>query len=252
MANKRQKKKQKAKQNSNLLVSLGVPKKEAKKRKNKVTTTEIKLLEKKRQKDLKKEKRQQLANDRSRLIQALGLKVSDHASKRYWKESRFNDWYEKEKKKAKRREQQREYRERKKRESSGQMVLQLYWKDRTDTTIDDSTLQYVKESGKSLTIVELVSHLNEARNYSSGEIGDYKIEVTDKPSQVESYLNEYYKEYQGNGTQYKKLLIAIGAMFAGLYYPHEKELFLYELTLKMFEVNQKAAKRLQEDFQLYF
>jgi hypothetical protein len=259
MANKRQKKKQQAKQNIRLLESLGINRKKAERVKNK--PQEVKQIVKVRTKEIKQENRKRTATERAHYLKQHGYKVSEHAAKRYWSEEHWKAWVNEqealrviEEKKVRKREKQREYRERKKKEAAAgqRVVLQLYWKDRTDTALDDSTLHYVKESGQEESIRELVYNLNEARNYTSGEIGDYKIEVTKNPRQVESYYHgEYFKQYEGNGTQYKKLLIAIGAMMSGLYYPHEKEIFLYELVTKMQEVNPKAARRLQEDFNLY-
>lgn len=252
MANKRQRKKQKAKQNRSLLLELGVPKKKAEKIKNKPSL--VKLTINQRKKEIKKEQRQREANRRSKLIKELGLKVSEHSSKRYWSAERFAEWYEKEKKKKKRREYQRAYRARKRqiaKTTEGKVVM-ILWKDRTDFSIDDSTIQLVKESAKNMTVKELVENLNESRNYTSGEIGDYKIEVTDNPAQIESYYaGEYYTEYVGNGTHYKKLLSAIGGLFAGLYYTYEKEIFIFDLVTKMNEVNPKTAARLVHDFNLY-
>jgi hypothetical protein len=257
MANKRQKKKQQSKKNVSLLESLGINRKIAERVKNR--PQEVQTIYKRRTKEIKQENRKQTAKERANYLKSQGYKVSEHAAKRYWSDDHWKAWVHEqevkraaEEKKAKKREQQRQYRERKKKEAANKLVLQMYWKDRTDTAMDDSTLQYVKESGKLETVSELIHNLNEARNYTSGEIGDYTIEVTKYPRETESYYHgEYYKQYEGNGTQYKKLLIAIGAMFAGLYYPHEKEIFIYELVTKMQEVNSKTARRLQEDFNIY-
>jgi hypothetical protein len=255
MAKKRLKKKQQAKQNLQKLSSVGVPKKEAKRIKNKPEAVK---------KVYKKEKRKKTANERSTFIQrVLGEKVSDHSSKRYWSEERWNEWSKQqleqkkkrdkeEERKRKRREYQREYRKRKKaQQKASPLKMVMLWKDRTEF-IDDTTLQMVKESGYGEDLQTLVTNINTARQYNGGEIGDYKIEISDNPNEVISYYRgEYYPIYVGNGTRYKQLLIAVGAMLAGIYYPFEKEIFLMEVASMLNIINPKAAARFVNDFQLY-
>lgn len=134
---------------------------------------------------------------------------------------------------------------------SGGMSLVMLWKDKTDF-IDDTTLQNVKESSKRESIDYLIQSINGYRQYNGGEIGDTKLEISSNPQQIIRYYSgEYYPIYVGNGTNYQKLLVAVNAMMAGIYYPFEKELFLFELAGLLNEINPKTARRFVSDMQLY-
>ncbi|MBV2241170.1 hypothetical protein KQR57_22480 [Bacillus inaquosorum] len=79
---------------------------------------------------VKKKSRSLIANERSELIKRLGFKVSEHSAKRYWSESRFNEWYNKElKKRAKAEERKRKAAERKARQAT-EPYLMIYWKEK--------------------------------------------------------------------------------------------------------------------------
>lgn len=247
MANKRQRKKHQAKQTISKLLSVGVPKKQAEKIKNKPKVA-TKLY--------KKEYRKVVANERSHLIKRLGLKVSEHSSKRYWSEEHFQEWYsgeikrkEAEAKRELKQQKQREYRDRKKQLHN--KVLVMLWKDRTEF-VDDSMLQQVKQELKDESISYLIRSVLGYVAYNGGEIGDYKLEITENPGQIISYYHdEYYPLYVGNATQYKKFLVALNALMAGIYYPFEKELLLFELAGLLNIINPRAAKRFVRDFNLY-
>ncbi|WP_434785692.1 hypothetical protein [Bacillus velezensis] len=82
---KRLKKKQQKKKNIAALKKVGInDKKVLKELKNKPTEVH---------KIVKKKSRSIIANERSEIIKRLGFKVSEHSSKRYWSEPRFNEWY---------------------------------------------------------------------------------------------------------------------------------------------------------------
>jgi hypothetical protein len=257
MANKRQRKKQKAKQNVKQLEQLGVNRKQAERVKNK--PQQVKVIIKQRTKEIKAEKRKQTANERSKLIQELGFKVKDHAAKRYWTEEKFQEWYKKEEKKKKHRESQKRYREKKKQKqkskdkrftSGGNKVL-ILWKDVTEN-VGREYLEDVVDSYQGQSLDYLLDSARGWRDMVFGEIGTWSINIiTDMELYQTMRMYEgYEKVYFGNGTQYKKLIEKINFMFLAIYQSVKKDMFLRELIDAFLYVNPPVAQRLATDFQI--
>jgi hypothetical protein len=254
MSNKRQRKKQQGKQTLKHLEQLGINRKQAERVKNK--PQQVKVIVKQRTKEIKAEKRKHTANERSKLIQGLGFKVKDHASKRYWSDEKFQDWYKKEQKKAKHRESQKRYRERKKEKekalAGGHKVL-ILWKDVTEN-VDKEWLHGVIEGYKDLKQKDLLSTAQGWRKMTFGEIGQYRI-LTLPPEDYHRTMEIYgvdelgfYRVYFGTGANYKHLLQIINGMFLGLYQSSEKGDFIRSLVRAFEKVNPPVAERLRKDF----
>lgn len=246
MAKKRVKKKQQQKKNIQIMQSAGIPKEKQKKLRNKTKVVE-KLPQVK--KYIRAQNRNEIARLRNGELKEAGFTAKEIQRMRYWGEDRYQKALLKKKKEKSKPKQKPKPRKERKQQSG--LVLQLWWKDRTEF-VDDSTLQNVKASGSTETIQSMINNINIARSYNEGEIGDYKIEVTSTPKLNDRYFRgEYYKQYEGTATRYKQFIIAVGAMIAGIYYAFEKEIFLYELAGALNEVNPKTAERFMNDLQLY-
>jgi hypothetical protein len=261
MANKRQKKKQQAKQNVKQLTNLGVNRKQAERVKNR--PQQVKTIVKQRNKEIKAEKRKATANERSKLIQELGFKVKDHAAKRYWTDEKFKEWYKKEQKKAKHREAQKRYREKNKEKlkqkskgkrpaAGGQKVL-ILWKDVTEN-VGREYLEDVVESYQGASLETLIDSAKGWRDMVFGEIGTWAVNiVTDSELYQTIRMYEgYEKVYFGNGTQYKKLLEKLNFMMLAIYQPVKKELFILEVIDAFLYVNPPVAQRLAKDFEIAY
>jgi hypothetical protein len=254
MANKRQRKKNKGNENIKRLQSVGINKKKAAKVKNKPQI--VQSIFKQRNKEIKADNRKRIANERSKLIQGLGLKVKDHASKRYLSEEHWNEWYKKEQKKIKHREAQKRYRERKKEKekaiAGGHKVL-ILWKDVTEN-VDKEWLHGVIEGYKDLKQKDLLNTAQGWRKMTFGEIGQYRI-LTLPPEDYHRTMEMYgvdelgfYRVYFGTGANYKHLLQIINGMFLGLYQSSEKGDFIRSLVRAFEKVNPPVADRLRKDF----
>lgn len=203
----------------------------------------VNSLIKQKSKQTAKQHKQERAKENYRRLKDKGLSTKDAARLRYASPETIKDILKTGKAPAKG--------QKKRAITTGGNVLVMLWKDKTDF-IDDTTLQMVKHGNSHESIDYLIQSINGYRSYNGGEIGDSKIEITDKPEQIISYYRgEYYPIYVGNGTNYQKLLVAVNAMMAGIYYPFEKEMFLFELATKLNGINPKTAARFVNDFQLY-
>ncbi|MCY7525128.1 hypothetical protein MWG61_13360 [Bacillus safensis] len=201
-----------------------------------------------KQKEFNK-KRARIAKQRSEIIKSLGFKVKDHSSKRYWKESRFNEWV---------RSVERE------RQKKNDLYLQIYWKEKTGTTFD-SPNNIVNQFKKEYSHMSQEYLIKSIQGFMTArlpaEIGTVQMTVI-KGSQLKSYRNfmrnfdsmkmidmhDWILVYEGKGVRYKELLLAVHTVMRLLYDNEEKAQFISDLILKYLpQVNMKNAKRLAKD-----
>ncbi|MFE2611639.1 hypothetical protein ACFXDI_52185 [Streptomyces mirabilis] len=253
---KRLKKKQQKKQNIAALKKVGITdKKVIKELKNKPATVN---------KIVKKKSRILIANERSELIKRLGFKVSEHSAKRYWSESRFNEWYNKElNKRAKAEERKRKAAERKARQAT-EPYLMIYWKEKTDTMMDANVIEDLKRSYRHVSVDYLIESIRGFLGAKlPAEIGTISMHVVpnNKRKQHKAFMrnfdslrladmNSWILLYEGKADlrRYKDLLIAINAGMRVLYDNEEKAQFIGDLIQKYLpQVNIKTAKRLAKD-----
>lgn len=243
MASKRQRKKQQAKQNIKLLEKVGIPKKQAERMKNKpkeVTTI------------YKKEKRKITAKERSDLLKGLGLKVSDHASKRYWSEKKWNEFYNqqlKEKEIARKKEEQKA----KRRDSQKGERLFIYWTDPSGSAGPENYYAIAKQVEKypdGKLIEEALWALDEVKPF--GEVGEYEIRIADSDKRTD--LKEHYqsrgwvKTYEGKAQKMRPLLKTITAMLFAIYNPLLKRQFLSDLVDAVEHFNPDIAGKIERLF----
>lgn len=251
MASKRQRKKQQTKQTVQKLKSVGVSsKKQIKQLKNKPQAA---------QKVYKKEQRKITANARSKLIQDLGYKVSEHSSKRYWSEARWNDWVDKEHAKRKK--------EKKKKRNDKDLYLLIFWRDKTAEGFADTDLierykfQYRYMDNEAL--LERINHYVRTPKAQGVEIGT-TLSVLVKGSQRQQYINfmshmsetstqmadsnDWVLVYEGKAKRYHDLLLAVHAVIRLLYDASERADFINTLLDRMLpQINLNMAKRLAKD-----
>ena len=195
-------------------------------------------------KETAKARKQAQAKENYRRLKEKGLSTKDAARLRYAAPETIKEILKTGKAPAKGARRQRAI-------TTGGNMLVLFWKDITEF-VDDTPIQNVKHAYEHETNDFLIQSINGLRGYQGGEIGAYKVEVTKNPEQLISYYrDDWYSVYAGNGTNYKRLLLAVNAMCSGLYQPFEKEMFLFELATKLHEINPKQAARFVNDFQLY-
>jgi hypothetical protein len=243
VASKRQRKKQQAKQNIKLLEQVGFSRKEAEKVKNKpkqVTTI------------YKKEKRKITAKDRSDLLKGLGLKVSDHASKRYWSEKKWNDFYNQqlaEKEKARKKAEQKE---KQKNSRMGERLF-IYWTDPSGSAGPENYYAIARQVEKypdGKLIEEALWALDEVKPF--GEVGEYEIRIADSDKRTD--LKEHYqsrgwvKTYEGKAQKMRPLLKTITAMLFAIYNPLLKRQFLSDLVDAVEHFNSDIAEKLNNLF----
>ena len=248
MASKRQRKKQQAKQNIKLLETVGFSRKEAERVKNKpkqVTTI------------YKKEKRKITAKERSDLMKGLGLKVSDHASKRYWSEKKWNDFYNQqlaEKEKA-RKKAERKAKKADETENTRGDRLFIYWTDPSGSA-DATTYYHIYKQIEHMTDGALIETAFWALDGEQpfGEVGDYDIRIANDRSQKK--LNEHFysqgwvKTYEGKAKRMRPLLKTITAMLLSLYNHNQKLQFLYDLQDEINHFNPSMSTKIGDLFDL--
>ncbi|NRQ87284.1 hypothetical protein HQK35_19030 [Bacillus velezensis] len=253
---KRLKKKQQKKQNIAALKKVGITdKKVIRELKNKPTAVN---------KIVKKKSRSLIANERSELIKRLGFKVSEHSAKRYWSESRFNEWYNNElKKRAKAEERKRKAAERKARQATEPYLL-IYWKEKTDTMMDSSIIENLKREYKYMSVEYLIKSIRGFLGAKlPAEIGTVSMHVVPNNRRKShkafmrnfdslklADMNSWLLLYEGKADlrRYKELLLSINAAMRLLYDPEEKGGFVGDLIQKYLpQVNMKTAERLAKD-----
>ncbi|WP_431806261.1 hypothetical protein [Bacillus pumilus] len=256
MAKKRLRKKKQAKQNIKKLKAVGVPEKEIKELKNKPDVVEKIYKQKKRKIDTKERqnKRAEIARERSRIIKGYGYKVSDYSSLRYVSEAKWNEWVKREERKKRQRERYRKNKSTKK--------LLLFWYEKTREYHDYEEIVRYKNSFKKETISYLIEQIRDAYLSDEGTlIGSAAAVATDDPASVKRFYNAYddgtfrahngwFLLYEGNASQYKKLLIALLMMFDLMYEGTEKTIFWASFKRELFNVNKKAAERLIRDLDI--
>lgn len=251
VAGKRQRKKQQSKQTVQKLKSVGVTsKKEIKQLKNKPQVAE---------KIYKKEQRKITANDRSKVIQSLGYKVSDHSAKRYWSEARWNDWIKN--------EEVKRQKVKKKTQQDTDNYLLIFWRDKTAEGYADNDLierykyQYQYMSNEEL--LDRINHYVRTPKAQGAEIGT-TLSMLVKGSQRKDYINlmtnfsettnqmadsnDWVLVYEGKAKRYDALLLAIHAVIRLLYDASERADFINTLLDRMLpRINLNMAKRLAKD-----
>lgn len=251
MASKRQRKKQQTKQTVQKLKSVGVTsKKEIKKLKNKPQAA---------QKVYKKEQRRLTANERSKVIQSLGYKVSDHSAKRYWSEARWNEWIKNEEvKRAK---------VTKKKRNDKDLYLLIFWRDKTAEGFADTELieryKYQYRHMDNEALLERINHYVRTPKAQGVEIGT-TLSVLVKGSQRQQYINfmthmsetstqmadsnDWVLVYEGKAKRYHDLLLAVHAVIRLLYDASERADFINTLLDRMLpQININMAQRLAKD-----
>jgi len=251
MANKRLRKKQKAKKNINLLNKIGVTdKKIIKELKN--DSQKITALQ-------KKEQRRNTANERSAIIKSFGYKVSDHSPKRYWSENRWIEWVSNERKK-----QQRASR---KKDTANEKYLLIFWRDKTaEGYADTELIERYKYQYRYMDNDELLTRINHFLRMpkaQGAEIGtticvlvngnqrkhyiNFMSHMSEATMQM-SDVNDWVLVYEGKAKRYHDLLLAIHAVIRLLYDPTERSDFINTLIDKMLpRININMARRLAKD-----
>lgn len=251
VASKRQRKKQQTKQNEKLLKSVGVTsKKQIKKLKNKPKET---------QQIYKKEQRKITANARSKLIQSLGYKVSDHSAKRYWSEERWNEWIKN--------EEVKRTKATKKERNDKDLYLLIFWRDKTAEGFADTDLieryKYQYRHMDNDALLERINHYVRTPKAQGVEIGT-TVSVLVKGSQRKQYINLYTHMsevsnqmsdsndwilvYEGKAKRYHDLLLAVHAVIRLLYDASERADFINTLLdRRLPQLNMNMAKRLAKD-----
>lgn len=257
MANKRQRKKQQAKENIRKLQSVGVqsPK----------VIKEIKNNPKAVKEIYRKQSRKLKAQERSSLIKSLGLKVSEHGAKRYWSDERFNTWYAAEVKKV----EQKQKRAARKQKDADDLYLLIFWRDKTaEGYADADMIERYKYNYKHLPnevlIKSILMYLRSEKPIGA-ELGTSKIVVvrgtqlqqTMNMFTLESFnsnslrsINEWVPVYKGKAKRYHDLLLAVHAVVRLMYDTSERADFIKDLLLKFLPmINKPMAKRLAKDLE---
>jgi len=251
VASKRQRKKLQAKQNTELLKSVGITdKKEIKQLKNKPEQT---------QKVYKKQHRKITANERSKVIKSFGYKVSEHSSKRYWSESRWNDWVKN--------ETIKQEKERKKKKNDNDLYLLMFWRDKTAEGFADTELiERYKFQYRHMTtdaLLERINHYVRTPKSQGVEIGT-TLCVLVKGAQRQQYINfmthmseasnqmsdsnDWILVYEGKAVRYHDLLLSVHAIIRLLYDASERADFINTLLDRMLpRINMNMARRLAKD-----
>ena len=251
MANKRLRKKQKAKKNINLLNKIGVTdKKVIKELKN--DSQKITALQ-------KKEQRRNTANERSAIIKSFGYKVSDHSPKRYWSENRWNEWVSNERKK-----QQRASR---KKDNANEKFLLIFWRDKTAEGFADTELieryKYQYRYMDNEQLLSRINHYLRTPKAQGAEIGTTHCALVNG-SQLNQYINfmshisntsmkmadvnDWVLVYKGKAKRYHDLLLAIHAVIRLLYDASERADFINTLIDRHLPlINKNMARRLAKD-----
>jgi hypothetical protein len=260
VAKKRLKKKQQQKKNIELLNKVGI--------KDKKQIKELKNKPQQVKKVYKKESRKILANERSDFIRnVLGLKVSNHSSKRYWSEERFDEWAKKELAKKKKQEEKIE-KERKKRERQKRNLndyyLQIYWKEKTEGFADPQLIEDFKKEYRHLPTEYIIQSINGfLTNKLPSLIGTYTIQVVKGRDRQEmkrfmgaddsgllADWNEWILVYEGKADprRYKELILGVHTVVRLLYDNEEKAQFIGDLIEKYLpQVNKQTALKLARD-----
>lgn len=236
---KRQKKKQAKKQTVKKLKSVGYTEKQAK-RLYKSNEAQKKLKEIERREKINAERRR-----RTKELQALGFTPEQRKKLRSVGKEKYQAAIEK-----KKRQNERAATRIKKPKAYGGIYLVLLWRDRSQFT-DDSTLQAVMESAKDWDIEEIVDNINFAIGIDGGEIGEYRVVLTDSLSRAvrtDDRNLPFYTIYVGTATRYHHFLTRIAAIIAGLYDKTDKLMFMQEVYLNLEFVNEEAAKQFKTDF----
>lgn len=256
MANKRQQKKQRAKQNIKILQNVGATKKEIKQYRNDTTATR------------KKEKaynRKLTARERSAIIKSYGYKVSDYASLRYVSKEKWLAWVTKEEQKRKRKEQAAKRKEKNKQD----IYLIIYWRDKTkEGYADTDVIKRTHNETKYLSNEGLVNAINFIMRdgETTTEIGTYSIELV-RGSEIRNNenfmhyvsqfsmstgdINNWQTVYKGKAKQLRPLLQAIYTTAKLMYDALERQTFLSSLIKTYLpRVNMDMAKELSNLFQL--
>lgn len=251
MAKKRLRKKQQTKKNIQLLKAVGVEnKKQLKQLKNDTNkTTNL----------YKKEQRRITANERSAVIKSLGYKVSDHSTKRYWSESRWQEWLSEERKKQERLAR--------KKQDDNDLFLLIFWRDKTAEGFADTELiERYKYQYKYMTNDELLNRINHylrTPKAQGAEIGttlcvlvkgnqrkqyiNFMSHMSDTSMQMAD-INDWVLVYEGKAKRYHDLLLAIHAVIRLLYDASERADFINTLIDKMLpRININMARRLAKD-----
>ncbi|MGE6604869.1 hypothetical protein ACQKEY_24635 [Lysinibacillus fusiformis] len=259
MANKRLRKKQKAKNNINLLNKIGVTdKKKIKELKNDTQkTTAI----------YKKEQRRITANERSAIIKRLGYKVSDHSGKRYWSENRWSEWVAKESKKQQVAERKKQQRIKRQKSDAEEYHLIILWSDKTaEGYADEDIVKVFKQEYKYMSTESLIQLINFYLYDSDAkgvEIGKANASII-HGSQIDSYLNfmthvskrsnlyenmhDWVVVYKGKVKRYKELLLAILTTIRLMYDHTERSDFINILLDNLLpQINPKMRNRLAKD-----
>lgn len=256
VANKRQRKKQQAQSNIKALKQVGInDRKKIQQLKNKPTVVnEV----------VKKKQRNITAQQRSRQIERLGYKVSEHSSKRYWSQKRWTEWYEKEQdKQRKKKDRERQQRERRKKDETD-LYLLMFWKEKTDAYMDSQELiDQFKYEYRYMSTDYLIQSLNAfiQADKVPAMIGTTSVVIAkgkDRKNVIQFYKgyddgslagwNEWGLVYEGKAVRYKELLIAVHTVIRLLYDNSEKGHFINDLlTSKLPAVNPRMAKRLAKD-----
>ena len=251
MASKRQRKKQQAKKNTELLYSVGI--------KNKKEINRLKNKPKAVQSVYKKEHRKQVANERSSVIKSFGYKVSDHSSKRYWGEARWNEWVQQ--------QHQIKKREKAKKRNDDDLYLLMFWKDKTaEGFADTEVIERYKHQYQYMDNEQLLDRINKYLRTikpQGAEIGT-SLCVLVKGNQRKQYINfmshmsqassamadanDWILVYEGKAARYHPLLVAVHAMVRLMYDSSERADFITTLIDKMLpRINKKMALRLAKD-----
>ncbi|MBT2718062.1 hypothetical protein [Bacillus sp. ISL-57] len=251
MASKRQRKKQQAKKNIELLSSVGITnKKEIKQLKNKPKAV---------QSVYKKEHRKQVANERSSVIKSFGYKVSDHSSKRYWGSARWDAWVQ---------EQHRiKKKEETKKKNDDDLYLLMFWRDKTAEGFADTELieryKYQYQYMNNEQLLERINKYLRTIKPQGAEIGT-SLCVLVKGNQRKQYINfmshmsetvntmsdanDWIVVYEGKAMRYHPLLLAVHAMVRLMYDTNERSDFIGNLIDKFLpRINKKMALRLAKD-----
>lgn len=255
MANRRQRKKQQTKQNIALFQAANKPKSYIKQNRNNIREA------KKVQRNIT---RKNIANERSRILQSFGYKVTgDVAKMRYWGQARWDEWYKKE---LKKREREKKKKEKKLKDLQDNYLL-IFWRDKTaEGFADYDLIDTYKHSYRYASVSELIRHIDyflRTQDAKGMEIGTTASMVVDgrnrnqyvrfmqNMSDVSSQLtdsNDWALVYSGKAKRYKELLIAIVTVIRLLYDHTERSDFIQTLMFKTLpQVNIQMAKRLAGD-----
>lgn len=251
MASKRLRKKQQAKKNIELLKSVGVT--------DKKQVQQIKNKPQQVNKVYKKENRKITANDRASVIKSFGYKVSEHSSKRYWSEQRWNEWVKSESVK-------RENVKKKKKNDDDNYLL-IFWRDKTAEGFADSELieryKYQYKYMDNVALLERINHYVRTPKAQGAEIGT-TMSIIVKGSQRQQYINfmsnmsessmqmadsnDWILVYEGKAVRYHDLLLAIHAVIRLLYDASERADFINTLIdRRLPNINVNMARRLAKD-----